>query len=135
MLLQIIDCFMEVQAVQACTTFLLEVLKGDKPEEGHLQTRLLEMNLLAAPQVRSRIIKIAYPALSCSKVFIFLIFTRNSKFPHLLWPNSAITLLFPKVLYERRPSPPFTPWFYPSYSSFAFSGEEVEGKGGKRKDA
>ncbi|VDM80945.1 unnamed protein product [Strongylus vulgaris] len=47
---QIIDCFMEVQAVQPCTSFLLEVLKGDKPEEGHLQTRLLEMNLLAAPQ-------------------------------------------------------------------------------------
>lgn len=42
---------MEVQAVQPCTSFLLEVLKGDKPEEGHLQTRLLEMNLLAAPQV------------------------------------------------------------------------------------
>ena len=83
MFLQIIDCFMEVQAVQACTTFLLEVLKGDKPEEGHLQTRLLEMNLLAAPQVRSRI-KIAYPALPCSKVFIFLTFTLDSKFPYLL---------------------------------------------------
>ncbi|PAV87121.1 hypothetical protein WR25_08711 [Diploscapter pachys] len=53
---QIIDCFMEVQAVQACTTFLLEVLKGDKPEEGHLQTRLLEMNLLAAPQVADAIL-------------------------------------------------------------------------------
>ncbi|KHJ87909.1 hypothetical protein OESDEN_12304, partial [Oesophagostomum dentatum] len=53
---QIIDCFMEVQAVQPCTSFLLEVLKGDKPEEGHLQTRLLEMNLLAAPQVADAIL-------------------------------------------------------------------------------
>ncbi|XGW13703.1 hypothetical protein V3C99_000207 [Haemonchus contortus] len=53
---QIIDCFMEVQAVQPCTQFLLEVLKGDKPEEGHLQTRLLEMNLLAAPQVADAIL-------------------------------------------------------------------------------
>ncbi|CAO4370286.1 unnamed protein product [Caenorhabditis nigoni] len=53
---QIIDCFMEVQAVQPCTSFLLEVLKGDKPEEGHLQTRLLEMNLLAAPAVADAIL-------------------------------------------------------------------------------
>ncbi|CAB3402575.1 unnamed protein product [Caenorhabditis bovis] len=55
-LTQIIDCFMEVQAVQPCTSFLLEVLKGDKPEEGHLQTRLLEMNLLAAPAVADAIL-------------------------------------------------------------------------------
>lgn len=47
---------MEVQAVQPCTSFLLEVLKGDKPEEGHLQTRLLEMNLLAAPAVADAIL-------------------------------------------------------------------------------
>uniref|UniRef100_A0A1I7UQK3 Clathrin heavy chain n=1 Tax=Caenorhabditis tropicalis TaxID=1561998 RepID=A0A1I7UQK3_9PELO len=53
---QIIDCFMEVQAVQPCTSFLLEVLKGDKPEEGPLQTRLLEMNLLAAPAVADAIL-------------------------------------------------------------------------------
>lgn len=42
---------MEVQAIQPCTSFLLEVLKGNKESEGHLQTRLLEMNLLVAPQV------------------------------------------------------------------------------------
>lgn len=49
--LQIVGCFEEVQAVQPCTSFLLEVLKGDKESEGHLQTKLLEMNLLYAPQV------------------------------------------------------------------------------------
>jgi clathrin heavy chain len=37
---------------QECTAFLLDVLAGDKPEEGFLQTKLLEMNLLGgAPQV------------------------------------------------------------------------------------
>ncbi|CAD6192939.1 unnamed protein product [Caenorhabditis auriculariae] len=55
-LTQIIDCFMEVQAVQPCTSFLLEVLKGNRPEDGHLQTRLLEMNLLAAPAVADAIL-------------------------------------------------------------------------------
>lgn len=53
---QIVDCFCEVQAVQPCTQFLLEVLKGDKESEGHLQTRLLEMNLMAAPAVADAIL-------------------------------------------------------------------------------
>ncbi len=38
--------------VQQCTSFLLDALKNNRPAEGHLQTRLLEMNLLTAPQVR-----------------------------------------------------------------------------------
>lgn len=42
---QIVDCFTEVNAVQPCTQFLLETLKDDKPEDGPLQTKLLEMNL------------------------------------------------------------------------------------------
>ena len=37
--------------VQQCTSFLLDALKNNRPAEGHLQTRLLEMNLLTAPQV------------------------------------------------------------------------------------
>ncbi|KAH7731613.1 clathrin heavy chain [Aphelenchoides avenae] len=53
---QIVDCFVEVQAIQQCTSFLLEVLKADRPEDGNLQTRLLEMNLLAAPQVADAIL-------------------------------------------------------------------------------
>ncbi|CEF64357.1 Clathrin heavy chain [Strongyloides ratti] len=52
---QIVDCFSEVNAVQPCTSFLLEVLKDNKPEEGHLQTKLLEMNLQYAPQVADAI--------------------------------------------------------------------------------
>ncbi|CAJ0571334.1 unnamed protein product, partial [Mesorhabditis spiculigera] len=48
---QIVDCFMEVQAIQPCTAFLLEALKGDKESEGNLQTRLLEMNLIHSPMM------------------------------------------------------------------------------------
>ena len=49
--LQITNVFMEQNLIQQCTAFLLEALKHNKPEEGHLQTRLLEMNLMGAPQV------------------------------------------------------------------------------------
>ena len=42
---------METNQVQGCTSFLLDALKNNRPNEGHLQTRLLEMNLLTAPQV------------------------------------------------------------------------------------
>ena len=49
---QIVDVFMEMNMVQQCTSFLLDALKNNRPAEGNLQTRLLEMNLLTAPQVR-----------------------------------------------------------------------------------
>ena len=49
---QIVDVFMEQNMVQQCTAFLLDALKNNRPAEGPLQTRLLEMNLMAAPQVR-----------------------------------------------------------------------------------
>ena len=53
----IIDVFMQFQRLQECTAFLLEVLAGDKAEEGFLQTKLLEMNLLGgAPQVVNAIL-------------------------------------------------------------------------------
>jgi hypothetical protein len=42
---------MEQNMVQQCTAFLLDALKNNRPSEGPLQTRLLEMNLIAAPQV------------------------------------------------------------------------------------
>lgn len=48
---QIVDIFMEQNMVQQCTAFLLDALKNNRPTEGPLQTRLLEMNLIAAPQV------------------------------------------------------------------------------------
>ena len=41
--------------VQQCTAFLLDVLKNDAAE-GPLQTKLLEMNLMAAPQVADAIL-------------------------------------------------------------------------------
>ena len=49
--LQIVDVFMEFNLIQQCTFFLLDVLKNNRPAEGPLQTRLLEMNLMSAPQV------------------------------------------------------------------------------------
>ncbi|QQP34853.1 Clathrin heavy chain [Caligus rogercresseyi] len=52
---QIVDVFMEKNMVQQCTAFLLEALKNNRPSEGPLQTRLLEMNLMAAPQVADAI--------------------------------------------------------------------------------
>lgn len=48
---KVVDVFMESNLVQQCTSFLLDALKNNRPEEGPLQTRLLEMNLIHAPQV------------------------------------------------------------------------------------
>lgn len=42
---------MEYNLIQQCTSFLLDALKNNRPMEGPLQTRLLEMNLVHAPQV------------------------------------------------------------------------------------
>ena len=48
---QIVHIFLEQNMIQPCTAFLLDALKNNRPAEGPLQTRLLEMNLLSAPQV------------------------------------------------------------------------------------
>ncbi len=56
MFAQIVDVFMESNMVQQCTSFLLDALKNNRPSEGHLQTRLLEMNLMSAPQVADAIL-------------------------------------------------------------------------------
>lgn len=53
---QIVDIFMEQNMVQQCTAFLLDALKNNRPAEGPLQTRLLEMNLVSAPQVADAIL-------------------------------------------------------------------------------
>lgn len=53
---QIVDIFMEQNMVQQCTAFLLDALKNNRATEGQLQTRLLEMNLLSAPQVADAIL-------------------------------------------------------------------------------
>ena len=54
----IVDVFMEMNMVQQCTSFLLDALKNNRPTEGPLQTRLLEMNLLTAPPVADAIMDI-----------------------------------------------------------------------------
>ncbi|XP_054546712.1 clathrin heavy chain 2 isoform X2 [Talpa occidentalis] len=53
---QIVDVFMENSLIQQCTSFLLDALKNNRPVEGCLQTRLLEMNLIHAPQVADAIL-------------------------------------------------------------------------------
>lgn len=55
---QIVDVFMEFNLIQQCTSFLLDALKNNRPAEGPLQTRLLEMNLLSAPQVIYHLLEI-----------------------------------------------------------------------------
>lgn len=45
---------MEYNLIQQCTAFLLDALKNNRPSEGPLQTRLLEMNLMHAPQVHAQ---------------------------------------------------------------------------------
>ncbi len=47
---------MSQNMIQPATSFLLDALKNSKPEQGHLQTRLLEMNLVHAPQVADTIL-------------------------------------------------------------------------------
>jgi hypothetical protein len=42
--------------IQQATSFLLDALKENKPEHANLQTRLLEMNLMHAPQVADAIL-------------------------------------------------------------------------------
>ncbi|XP_022186279.1 clathrin heavy chain [Nilaparvata lugens] len=53
---QIVDILMDQNMVQQCTAFLLDALKNNRPSEGPLQTRLLEMNLVSAPQVADAIL-------------------------------------------------------------------------------
>lgn len=50
------DVFLSQNLVQQATAVLLDTLKENKPEYGHLQTRLLESNLVAAPQVADAIL-------------------------------------------------------------------------------
>jgi clathrin heavy chain len=52
----IVDIFMQQSLVQQATSFLLDVLKDNREDQSHLQTRLLEMNLLNAPQVADAIL-------------------------------------------------------------------------------
>ena len=42
--------------IQPTTLFLFDALKENKQEQGHLQTGILEMNLIHAPQVADAIL-------------------------------------------------------------------------------
>lgn len=53
---QISDIFFSQNYIQQATAFLLDALKEDKPSDGQLQTKLLEVNLLHAPQVADAIL-------------------------------------------------------------------------------
>ena len=45
-----------IMSLQPATSFLLDALKENKQEQGHLQARLLEINLIHAPQVADTIL-------------------------------------------------------------------------------
>lgn len=53
---RVVDIFQSQGMIQQATAFLLDVLSANRPEQGHLQTKLLEMNLLNAPQVADAIL-------------------------------------------------------------------------------
>ena len=53
---RVVDVFQSQNMIQQATAFLLDALKENQPEQGHLQTRLLEMNLINAPQVADAIL-------------------------------------------------------------------------------
>jgi clathrin heavy chain len=53
---RVVDIFQSQGMVQQATAFLLDVLQNNLPEQAHLQTKLLEMNLLHAPQVADAIL-------------------------------------------------------------------------------
>lgn len=53
---RVVDVFQSKNMIQQATAFLLDALKDNKPEQGPMQTRLLEMNLVNAPQVADAIL-------------------------------------------------------------------------------
>ncbi|KAI9053648.1 hypothetical protein LZ554_002602 [Drepanopeziza brunnea f. sp. 'monogermtubi'] len=53
---RVVDVFQSQGMVQPATAFLLDALKDNKPEQANMQTRLLEMNLINAPQVADAIL-------------------------------------------------------------------------------
>ena len=53
---RVVDSFVQLNLIPQATSFLLDVLKDNRPEQGLLQTRLLEINLLNAPQVADAIL-------------------------------------------------------------------------------
>jgi clathrin heavy chain len=52
---KVIESFLSRGMVAEITSLLLDVLKDDKPEDGPLQTRLLEINLMHKPTIAEAI--------------------------------------------------------------------------------
>jgi len=52
----VVDQLMQRGMIQQVTSLLLDVLKNNRPNEGPLQTKLLEINLINAPQVADAIL-------------------------------------------------------------------------------
>ena len=57
----VVDIFMSQNMLRDTTSFLLDVLKENKPQDAALQTKLLELNLMAAPQVAEAILSTSPP--------------------------------------------------------------------------
>jgi clathrin heavy chain len=57
----LVDIFMSRNLLQETTSLLLDVLKDNKPEQAALQTRLIELNIMGAPQVADAILNPAQP--------------------------------------------------------------------------
>ncbi|CAO3637493.1 unnamed protein product [Mucor fragilis] len=53
---KVVDVFQSQNMIQQATAFLLEYLKNNREEDAALQTRVLEMNLVHAPQVADAIL-------------------------------------------------------------------------------
>jgi clathrin heavy chain len=54
----VVQVFLENSRIQETTAFLLEALKQNRPDEGHLQTKLFEINLMSAPNVAEGIFQL-----------------------------------------------------------------------------
>ena len=53
---RVVDVFLGQGMIQQATAFLLDALKDNRPDQGPQQTRLLEVNLVNAPQVADAIL-------------------------------------------------------------------------------
>ena len=53
---RVVDVFQSQNMIQQATAFLLDALKDNNPDQAALQTRLLELNLVNAPQVADAIL-------------------------------------------------------------------------------
>jgi len=58
---QVVKVFMEKNLIEQTTQILLDALKNNLPDQGHLQTQLLVMNLQRAPKVAEAILQMQPP--------------------------------------------------------------------------